>query len=65
MGHSEGSPEREFHSHTGLPKKYRSISNKQPKATSIRTGGTTTNTAHSKWKEGNNRDQSRVKGRRD
>ena len=31
MGHSKGSPEREVHSNTGLPKKDRNISNKQPK----------------------------------
>ena len=30
MGHSKGSPERELHSDTGLPKKNRNISNKQP-----------------------------------
>ena len=30
MVHKEGSPEREVHSDTGLPKKDRSISNKQP-----------------------------------
>ena len=30
MGHSEGSPEREVHSDTGLPKRDRNISNKQP-----------------------------------
>ena len=29
MGHSKGSPEREVHSNTGLPKKDRNISNKQ------------------------------------
>ena len=45
MGHSEGSPEREVHSDTGLPKKDRNISNKQPNATSTRTRGTTTNKA--------------------
>ena len=28
MGHREGSPEREAHSDTGLPKKDRNISNK-------------------------------------
>ena len=43
MGHSKGSPEREVHSYTGLPKKNRNISNKQPNPTSTRTGGTTTN----------------------
>ena len=42
MGHSKGSPEREVHSDTGLPKKDRKISNKQPNPTSTRTGGTTT-----------------------
>ena len=47
MGHSEGSPEREVHSNTGLPKKDRNISNKQPNLTSTTTGGTTTNTAQS------------------
>ena len=30
MGHSEGSPEREVYGDTGLPKKDRNISNKQP-----------------------------------
>ena len=30
MGHREGSPEREVHRDTGLPKKDRNISNKQP-----------------------------------
>ena len=29
MGHSKGSPEREVHSNTGLPKKDINISNKQ------------------------------------
>ena len=33
MGHSKGSPEREVHSDTGLPKKDRNISNKRPKST--------------------------------
>ena len=37
MGHSEGSPGREVHSDTGLPKKNRNISNKQPNPTPIRT----------------------------
>ena len=40
MGHSEGSPEREVHSDTGLHKKYRNISNKQPNLTPTRTQGT-------------------------
>ena len=61
MGHNEGSPEREVHSDTGLPKKDRNISNKQPNTTPTRTGGTTTKTAQSKQKEGNNQDQSRIK----
>ena len=47
MGHSEGSPEREVHSDTELPKNDRNISDKQPNLTSTRTGGTTTNKAHS------------------
>ena len=41
MGHSKGNPEREVHSDTGLAKKDRDISNKQPNPTSVRTGGTT------------------------
>ena len=61
MGNSEGSPEREVHSNTGLPLKDRNISNKQPNPTPTRTGGTTTKTAQSKEKERNNQDQSRVK----
>ena len=48
MGHSKGSPEREVHSNTGLLKKDRNISNKQPNPTSKRTGGTTTSKAQSK-----------------
>ena len=32
MGHSKGSPEREVHSNTGLRKKNRNISYKQPKS---------------------------------
>ena len=47
MVHGEGSPDREVHSDTGLPKKDRNISNKQPNPISIRTGGTTTNKAQS------------------
>ena len=46
-------------------KKYRNISSKQPNPTSTRTGGTTTKTAQSEYKEGNNQDQSRIKGQRD
>ena len=61
MGHNKGSPEREVHSNTSLPKKNRNISNKQPNSTPTRTQGPTTKTAQSKQKEGNNQDQSRVK----
>ena len=61
MGHSKGSPEREVHSNTGLPKKNRNISNKQPNPTTTRTQEITTKTTQSKYKEGNNQDQSRVK----
>ena len=61
MGYSKGSPEREVHSDTGLPKKNRNISNKQLNPTPTRTRGTTTKTAQSKQKEGNKLDQSRVK----
>ena len=61
MGHSKGSPDREVHSNTGLPKNDRNISKKQPNPTPTRTGGTTTKTAQSKYKEGNNQDQSRIK----
>ena len=61
MGHSKGSPKREVHSDTGLTKKDRNISNKQPNPTSTKTGGTTTNKAQNKQKEGNNEDQSRLK----
>ena len=53
MGHSKGRPEREVHSNTGLSKKDRKNSNKQPNPTSIRTGGTTTNKAQSIRKETN------------
>ena len=61
MEHSEGSPEREIHSNTILPKKYRNISNKQLTPTSTRNGRTTTNKAQSKWKEGNNQDERGIK----
>ena len=46
---------------TGLSKKDRNISNKQPNPTATGTGGTITKTAQSKYKEGNNQDQSRIK----
>ena len=61
MGHSKGNPEREVHSNTDLPKKDRNISNKQPNPMPTRTQETTTKTAQSKQKEGNNQDQSRIK----
>ena len=48
MGHSEGSPKREVHRDTSIPKKGRDISNKQPNPTSTRTGGTTGNKGQSK-----------------
>ena len=65
MGHNKGSPEREVHSHTGLPKKNRNISNKQRNPTPTRTWGTTTKTTQSKYKEGNNQGQSIIKWHRD
>ena len=43
MGHSEGSPEKEVHSDTTLPKKDRKCSNKWPNPSSTKTRGTTTN----------------------
>ena len=55
MGPSKGNPEREVHSNTGLPKKDRNISHKQLNPTPTRTGGTTTNKAQSKQKDGNNK----------
>ena len=63
MGHCEGSPERETHSNTGLPKKDRKFSNKQPNPTPWTRA--TTKTIQSKYKEGNNQDQSRIKGHKD
>ena len=36
MGHSKGTPEREVHNNTGLPKKDRNNTNKQPNPTSIK-----------------------------
>ena len=47
--------EREVHRDTGLPKKNRNISNKQPNHAPTRTGGTTTKTTQSKKKERNNK----------
>ena len=61
MEHSKDSLEREVHSNIGLPKMNRNISNKQPNPTPTRTRGTTTKTTQSKYKEGNNKDQSRIK----
>ena len=61
MGHSEGSPDREVHGDTRLPKKDRNISNKQPNPLTTRTQGTTTKKAQIKQKEGNNKDQNRIK----
>ena len=37
MGHSQGSPDREIHNDTDLPKKNRNISDKQPNPTRART----------------------------
>ena len=50
MGHSKGSPEREVHRGTGLPKRNRNISNKQPNLTPTGTGGTKTKTFQRKYK---------------
>ena len=61
MGHSKGSPKREVPGDTGLSKKDRNISNKQPHHTPTRTGPTTANTAQSKQKEGNNQDHRIIK----
>ena len=61
MGHSKGSLVREVYSDTGLPKKNRNSSNKQPNHTPKRTRGTTTKTTQSKEKEGNIQDQTRIK----
>ena len=61
MGHSEGSPGREVHSDTGLPKKIETFQIKKPNLMPTRTRGTTTKTTQSKYKEGNNQDQSRIK----
>ena len=57
----KGSPEREVHSDTVLPKKNTNISNKQSKHTATRTRGTATKTNQIRYKEGNNQDQSRIK----
>ena len=65
MGHIEGSPEREVHSDTGLPKKNRNTSNKQPTCKLTTTQEITTKTTQSKQKEENNQDQSRIQQHRD
>ena len=65
MGHSKGSPEREVHSNTGLQKKERNNSNKQPNPTPTRSQVTTKRTSQRKQKKGNNKDQSRIKQHRD
>ena len=61
MGHSKGRPEREVHDNTGLPKKNRNTSNKQPTCKLTTTQEITTKTTQSKYKEGNHQDQSRIK----
>ena len=61
MGQNKGSPEREVHINTGLPKEDRKLSNKQPNPTSTRTRVRTTNKAQNRWKEGNDQNQSRIK----
>ena len=59
MGHRKGSPERDVHSNTSLPKKDRNITNKQPNAK--RTGRTTRDKAQNEQKEGNNLAQTRIR----
>ena len=59
MAHSKGSPKREVYSDTGLTKKDRNTSNKQPNPMPARTQGTRTKTTQSRYKEGNNQYQSR------
>ena len=61
MGHSKGGHEREVYSDTGLPKNNRNSSNRPHNQTPTRTLGITTKTTHSKYKEENNQDQSRIK----
>ena len=58
MGHNEGSPEREVHSTTGLPKNHTNISNEQHNPTTTRSQEKTTKTVQRNWKEGNNQDNS-------
>ena len=52
MGQSKGSPERGVYSNTGLSKKNRIISNKQPNNTPTRTRGSTTKTTQVEQVEG-------------
>ena len=61
MEQCEGIPERKADRNTGLPKKYRNITNKLPNPIDTRNGETTTNKAQNEQKEGNNQDQSRIK----
>ena len=61
MGHSKGIPQKKVPSNTGIPKKDRNISNKQPNLKSTRTGGTITNKAQREYKERNNQDHTRIK----
>ena len=61
MRHRKDRPEIEVHNNTGLPKKDRKLSNKQPNPTSTRTRVRTTNKAQNRWKEGNDQNQSRIK----
>ena len=48
IGQSKGSPEREIYNNTGLPKKDRNTSIKQPNPIPTRTQGKTTKTAQNK-----------------
>ena len=56
----EGSPEWEVPSDTGLPKKDRNISNKQPNPTFARNEGTTTHRAQRMQKERDNHHQTKI-----
>ena len=60
-GHSNGLPEREVHSDTGLTKKESNISNKWPNPTLTGTWGTKTKTTQSIRIKANNHDYSRIK----
>ena len=61
MGHSEGSPEREVHSHTGLPKKDRHISNKQPNPTPTTTRVITTTITTKQPRAGRGKEISKIR----